>query len=192
MPIMRIDPWFCVGIAAALLLLPVRLVLAWLLAVAVHECSHYIALRLCNIDVQSVAVSTGGIKMQVAPMTVWKEIVCALAGPIGGFLLLLMGRWLPRAALCGFIHSCFNLLPIGTLDGSVALRAMLILMFGEKTGNLSHRYISCVLTILLALMLICVCFRFDLPLLPAAVLATLLIFKCVVKFPCKQGKQIVQ
>ena len=61
---------------AAALLLPLRWVLAWVLAVAVHELGHYLALKLCRVPVlrsrPQASVwqrgSCGGEKPSFAPL----------------------------------------------------------------------------------------------------------------------------
>jgi Zn-dependent protease len=55
--------------------------------------------------------------METTPLTPIQEAFCALAGPMGSFLVLLMSEVLPEAALCGLFQGAYNLLPIYPLDG---------------------------------------------------------------------------
>lgn len=187
-----IDPVFCLGFALATLLLPLRLVLAWFLAVSVHELSHYLALKFCKVDIHDVKISASGAAIRIGNICGWKEIVCALAGPVGGLSLLLLSRWLPCTAVCGLLHSCYNLLPIFSLDGGRALRTALVKIFGLQTGERMHCFISSGIIIVLAGIGLYLCLRFNITMLLVGLLGSLLVIKFVRKFPCKPHKQIVQ
>ena len=50
MLMLKIDPFLYLSFAVAVLLLPLRLVLGWIVAVLVHECCHYIALKIFKIS----------------------------------------------------------------------------------------------------------------------------------------------
>jgi glucuronate isomerase len=67
------------------LLLPLRLCVAALVAAAVHELSHLIALRVMRVRVWSVQIGAGGAKIATESMLPHQELICALAGPAGGF-----------------------------------------------------------------------------------------------------------
>ncbi len=133
------------GICILGVLLILALPLAWLFAAAIsiviHELCHYAALRLCGAQVYRLRVCATGLEMETSPISPGQEAVCALAGPLGGLLLLLACRHFPRIALCALFHSCCNLLPVYPLDGGRALRTVLNLAF-PKTGEKVFAYIQ--------------------------------------------------
>ena len=92
------------------------------MAAAFHELCHILAIRLCGGHVISLTVGAGGMVMETEPMTPGREILCALAGPAGSLLLVLLYSIFPLLAFCGLIQGCFNLLPLYPLDGGRALR----------------------------------------------------------------------
>lgn len=141
-----------VYLALALLVLPVHWVGAVILAAAVHEGSHYIAVRLCGGKIGKFGVGTVGAKLEAFRLSTGEELICALAGPVGGFALMLVSRWLPRTALCAVLQSLYNLLPVYPLDGGRALRCITQLLFpgiiGERLSGILER--MCLVGIVLA------------------------------------------
>ncbi len=114
----------CIGTALALLLFPLKWVLAWMLAAAVHELGHIGAVYLCHGKIHGITLRLGGAKLETDYLSPRQELFCALAGPAAGLSLLLVGRWLPRTALLALAQSAYNLLPLFPLDGGRALRAL--------------------------------------------------------------------
>lgn len=147
----KIEFGFYILTAAFLLLLPLKLVVAWSLAVIVHETSHYIALRLFDVGVLYISLGATGISMQIGEISGKRELICALSGPLGSLSLLMLGRWLPCTAICGFVQCLFNLLPIYPLDGGRALRCLFVKLFGNHVGESISKWISCMCSALIIL-----------------------------------------
>ncbi len=112
----------CITLALMLLVLPLRWILAWAAAAAFHECCHALAVRLCGGKVIGVRVRGIGAEMSVTGIQGGRELICALAGPLGALMLLLFARWFPATAVCAVFQSVYNLLPIYPMDGGRALR----------------------------------------------------------------------
>lgn len=146
----EITPGVCISLAALLLLLPVRWVIAATLAAAVHELGHYLAIRLCGAAVYRVRIGTGGTQMETAPMQQFRELICAAAGPAGSFFLLLFAKWLPLTALCGFVQGVFNLLPLFPLDGGRMIRCGIQMLFPKRNVSVLKYTERGILTFLLA------------------------------------------
>ena len=122
-------------LALMLLVLPLKWLIAAALAAGIHEFFHYLALKLCRCRIQNLRIHTGGAVMELDSMTRGKELLCALAGPMGGLLLLLFAKWLPRTAICALIQSAYNLLPLFPLDGGRVLRCGAQILFSPKTAS---------------------------------------------------------
>ena len=54
---------FYIFAATILLLVPLRLALAWIFAIVIHELCHYLVLKACMVPILSVSISAAGIKM---------------------------------------------------------------------------------------------------------------------------------
>lgn len=120
--------------AVAMLVIPFSWLMAWICAVFVHELSHYIALKLLNIQIFQIIVGANGVIMETEEGNDLKMCICALAGPLGGLSLLAFLHSAPRLALCALILSSYNLLPIYPLDGGRAVRGLIQHFFSGKTA----------------------------------------------------------
>lgn len=116
---------FCLFLASMVLFLPLPWTLAMIVAAAVHELGHYLAICACCGRGEGIQLHAYQARMHLPPMGRWQECVCALAGPAAGLSLLLVGRWMPRTAICALGQSVYNLMPIYPLDGGRALRCLL-------------------------------------------------------------------
>lgn len=126
---------------AALLVLtvPLRWLLAALIAAIFHELGHYLAVRIFGGKVKDIQAGPTGLRMYAASMTLPKQIFCSLMGPIFSFTLLLFLHTFPRLALCGLFQGLYNLLPMHNLDGGHAVVVFVQYMCGiEKAERVSE------------------------------------------------------
>lgn len=121
----KADSIFVIGLALAVLLIPIKWLLAWVIATAVHEGFHLLALRLFRCRIHHVKLGFGGAQIETETDSDLAEVVCAAAGPIGSLFLLLLVRWLPAVAICGFIQGIYNLLPLYPMDGGRVAKLLL-------------------------------------------------------------------
>lgn len=121
--------------ALLLLILPLKWLLAAVCAAFIHELCHLAAMKLTGSQVHEICIGRGGAAIKIGPMDSGRELICALSGPIGGLLLLLFARWIPRIAICAGIQSVYNLLPIYPLDGGRALRCAAAMHLRPETGE---------------------------------------------------------
>ncbi|MBQ8768996.1 MAG: M50 family metallopeptidase [Oscillospiraceae bacterium] len=108
-----------------ILILPLRWILAAVIAAAFHEVCHALAVYFCGGKVRRLSVGNRGAVMHADELPAVKALICILAGPAGSLLLLLLVRWIPRIALCALLQGFYNLLPIYPLDGGRAVRCLL-------------------------------------------------------------------
>ena len=115
--------------AAILLLLPLQWVGAAILAGLIHELSHSIAILVLGGGICAIRIGGRGAVIEAEGISGVREIICALAGPIGSILLLAVAPRFPRTAICGVVHGIYNLLPLFPLDGGSVLRSLLFAFF---------------------------------------------------------------
>ena len=118
-----------VVLAVSIIFLPLRWVLAWLVATIFHEFCHYSALSLLGYRISRLSFGIHGAIMHVEWMRWSHQLICTLAGPIGSLVLLLFRKIFPEIALCAFIQSTYNMLPIMPMDGGRAISCLLTCWF---------------------------------------------------------------
>ncbi len=190
----RIQPsgGFCLLLAVLILLFPLPWIMASLLAAGFHELCHSTAVYICTGQKIPIKLYVLGAQMPLPAMSRKQELLCTLAGPLGGLLLLLFAPWLPRTAICAGLQSIYNLLPIYPLDGGRAISCLLEMLLPppaaksvEKTTE--NLCIACLL--LLGLWGYLVKKLGPLPLLMALFLLLRIKF---LKMPCKVSSEGVQ
>lgn len=162
----------CILLALAVLVLPIRWILAAIAAAVWHELFHVATVYLCGGSISGLTIGGNGAVMDAHPMSKGRELICSLAGPLGGFLLLLFVRWIPRTAICAAFHSLYNLLPVYPLDGGRALRCaveILLPSWADTICNWIER--GCLLLMGLLAVYACIFLRLGLfPVIMAAIL----------------------
>ena len=186
----KIYPGFFLVIALGLILVPFRWLIAWLFAAAFHELCHMISLIFCRCTIYSVKIGTFGAKIEADMPEGILGIICAMAGPMGGLLLLFSIRAVPRVALCALFQSLYNLIPIYPFDGGRALLALTSVLFGNNKGFTIFQCIEHTFSLFLCLLGGYVMVKFQLGIMP--ILIALLILIRNKNIPCKHGLLRVQ
>ena len=147
-----ISAGFCLVIAFMILIVPFRWLVSIFLAAIVHECCHYIAIRLLTGRKTDVRFYSYSARMDLPDMGRGKELLCAVAGPIGGIALIFFAPLFPRLAVCALVQSLYNLLPIYPLDGGRALSCVLAILYPPPLSEKIQRLVTGICKIVLAIM----------------------------------------
>ena len=113
---------FLLMIGLLLLLLPLRWLFAAAIAALLHELGHYVAVRSFGVQIHQIRLSASGAVMEADTLPPVAELICLLSGPMAGLLPMLFFRFVPIIAICGFVQSAYNLLPLYPLDGGRIVR----------------------------------------------------------------------
>lgn len=132
-PRLRVTPGCLAVLAVACLVTPRAVFASVLLAAALHECGHLLALRCFRVPVERVTLKAFGAQIDargLLRLPYGRELTVTLAGPLVNLLLAPLTAALSEALgwqegwiLAGAhaILGAFNLLPILPLDGGQAL-----------------------------------------------------------------------
>ena len=120
--VIETDGGFWIVLGLMVLLFPVRILAGILLAALLHEAGHILSLWLCGGRVRRIALRIGGAKIEAAPLSPGRELLCILAGPFAGALTIFAWRVFPELTVAGLVQTVFNLLPLPNQDGGRALR----------------------------------------------------------------------
>lgn len=113
----KIDSLFLCLLAISVIILPLKWLIAWLLAAIFHEFCHYFALKCFGIEILDIQLGAFGARIESEPMKMKTNLICTMAGPVGSFLLFILIRWFPEVAICGVVQGIYNFLPLYSVDG---------------------------------------------------------------------------
>jgi len=173
----KIDPRLCIMTCVLIFLVPLTWLLAWGAAVCFHELCHWIAVKLYGGNIPGISIGLGGANMECINLSDKAYLVSVLAGPAGGLALVLLGRWLPRLAICSWLLSVYNLLPILPLDGGQALRILI-------KNDTVFRILEQIAIIIISVLAACASIFMKLGLLPLIIAASVWVRSR--KRPCKE------
>ena len=160
--LLNIKPAFAIFAAMAIILFPLKFIIAWAFASFVHELFHIIAMRVMKIDILSITLDGTGAIIETESISPCQELVCTILGPIGGISLLIFSEVAPGIALCALIQSVYNMLPYYPLDGGRALHSLFVLRMGEWKAAQMTRLMNRVLISLLLVMAVIMHARYGL------------------------------
>ena len=172
--LLNIRPAFAIISAVAVSVFPLKFVIAWVMASITHELFHIFAICFMNIRIMRITLDGTGAIVETETMLPGQELICALAGPLGGMTLLLFARTIPETAMCALVQSIFNLLPYYPLDGGRALHCLATFLLGEHCANCITAYINIIIIVLLLAVSVFLQLQYHLGVVPLFV--TLLLF----------------
>ena len=172
-----------------LLLLPIKLVACWVISAVIHEFSHIFIIHICGGEVRRVVIGAFGAVIETDVIDGKKGALCAIAGPVGGFFLLIFRKAFPILAICAVVQSMYNLIPIYPLDGGR--------VFSYFLTKINNPFIVKWLQNVVTWMSISFLFVAGIRALisglgPLPFVFAFLFFLRNRKFPCKERQQIVQ
>lgn len=172
---LQILPGFFFTAAAAILLIPLPWLLAWVLAASVHEAFHFLAVWMFRYPIRAITIGGGGAVIEADVPANGKMSLCALAGPIGGLLLMGLVHIAPRIALCGLVQSLYNLLPLCHLDGGRALYGLLLSFMQESSVEKITVFVERIVIFLLVVASLYALFVLKLGMMPLMFVSVLLL-----------------
>ena len=196
MPVSRVSlditPQAYVAAAIMLIVIPLDWLLAWITATAVHECCHCFALMVCGKNIDQFRIDIHGMQIHTNDLTQWEQLFCTFAGPGGALLLLFFGGIWPKLAICGFLQSIYNCLPLLPLDGGKILQCLLSIFLPDSTVRVIMLYISRVFQIGFFLLCLVSMMFLNMGALPLVFAVCLWVRTAQLKIPCKSMPHRVQ
>ena len=109
-----------------------------LLSCTLHELGHLLVLLLLGVRVRRLSITAVGAEMEIdRSLSYGGEVLAALAGPLVNLALALTFCRFSRGwvfAGLNLVLCCFNLLPVGRLDGGRVLRCVLAWLLGPEAA----------------------------------------------------------
>lgn len=143
----RVSWGFFASVLLAALISPAVVLVSILLAAAIHECGHLLALRALGVPIDGFRLTAFGAVLYASGaqrLSYGRELLAVLAGPAINLACGLLAAvaslyfgWLNGLVFAGanIILCAYNLLPILPLDGGRALTLIVSFFFGPLVGD---------------------------------------------------------
>lgn len=122
------------GLTAVLLLDRENRVILCIAAALLHELGHLLMMRLCGARVRGVSLGIFDVRIDAdSPRSLRDDVLITLSGAAAN--LLIAAALTPTGSFFGAANlamGCFNLLPVGSLDGGRLLYLMLSLRYDDR------------------------------------------------------------
>lgn len=184
-PSLRIAPGFCFFLALLLRALPLSWFASLLSAGIFHELCHLAAVYLLGGRCAGIRLGLGGAVIQTSALSPGSSILCALAGPAGGLLLIPLYPRMPELALCAAVQSIYNLLPLPASDGSTVLKILCAMRYSPAAARRIQDTLSLISGFCLIAAVLWVSCRCDQGFLSAIIVIPLISKLQAGKKPCK-------
>lgn len=182
----------CLLLAILCLVLPLQWIGAMIFAGFIHELCHALAIILLGGRIYRIRIGLTGTIMEVSGQHPWKELICAMAGPMGSLLLFSMVHHIPHTALCAMVQGLYNLLPIYPLDGGRVMFCLFKMTVSPEKAIRFSNLLNLICSFFLALYGILTMFRLKAGILPVFMSIFILSRGMRGKIPCKDGLLGVQ
>lgn len=178
-------------LALLLLVIPAQWLGAALMAAVFHELCHLLVIIALGGTVTEIRIGVSGAVIEAGIPGEKEELLAAIAGPAGSFLLLSLCHLFPKIAICAFFQGLFNLIPVYPMDGGRALQCIQVLYCSQNAERIA-RAVEIITCAVLFVMVLAGSLTLSLGILP--LLAVMLWINSVIrrKRPCKQRRIRVQ
>lgn len=144
----------CIFFSMVLLTFPLQWCAAFFFASVFHELCHVAAVVFCGGKISNVRIGPAGAVINASGLKPLQAVLCSLAGPMGGLIPVLFFRRIPRIAVCAFLQSTYNLLPLYPLDGWNALTISMGMFWGDARRDRLSEIVQVITCIFLSMMVL--------------------------------------
>ncbi len=143
---LKIHPLFLAVIVLSIFFGNTGLVMAFLLAICLHECAHILTAKAVGLNVESLYVLPFGCAAEISGYgnaNAAREIITAASGPAVNIMTACALTLLPKDALDTYVMlfiwvnvmlAAINMLPVLPLDGGRIMMAALKAIINERTA----------------------------------------------------------
>ena len=117
-----------------LMILPLQYIISFLCSGMIHEFGHLCALKIMKVPIYRLRITVSGAVIETGEITPMQELICAAAGPFVGALPCMVREIFPLLAICAFIQTAYNLLPLYPFDGGRIWKSCLAILREKKNS----------------------------------------------------------